>query len=375
MNSQDRMSSILIVDDVIDNLRILGTILQKEKYQVIAATNGQEALDMAKEYTPDLILLDIMMPGMDGYQVAETLKSSPTTLEIPIIFLTAKTEEVDIIKGFDAGGVDYIKKPFNFKELVSRVRTHLDLKHTKEQLLNIITHKNKMFSIIAHDLRGPISTFRDGIKLILDNTIDEADKEPFLSELFSSAGNTYELLENLLFWSRSQMNELKIKPERFNISNVVSKTIQVLKSISNGKIISIHENLIHAFVYADKDMVTTTIRNLISNAIKFTPKEGDIYVDISAVGDSFIKISIRDTGIGMSEDIQSKIFSQGETVSTKGTNKEKGSGLGLKLCKEFIERNGGTIAAESTKGEGSTFSITIPTWESYLLQQEENLQN
>lgn len=375
MKRQDRISSILIVDDVIDNLRILGTILQKEKYQVIAATNGQEALDMAKEYIPDLILLDIMMPGMDGYQVADILKKDPETREIPIIFLTAKTEESDIIKGFESGGVDYIKKPFNFKELVSRVRTHLELKNTKEQLVNIINHKNKMFSIIAHDLRGPISTFRDGIKLILDNTIDEEDREPFLNELFSSAGNTYELLENLLFWSRAQMNELKIKPERFNISNVVSKTIQVLKSISNGKTITIHENLIHAFVYADKDMVTTSIRNILSNAIKFTPKEGNVFVDITIQGESFIKITIRDTGIGMSKNIQSKLFSEKETVTTKGTNKEKGSGLGLKLCKEFVEKNGGTISVESTKGHGSTFSITIPTWESYLLQQDNNLQN
>jgi len=274
----NRNSMILIVDDKKENLQVLGSILIKEKYQISVAKNGLEALKIVNKVKPDIILLDIMMPELDGFETCKRLKESGETKDIPIIFLTAKIETEDIVKGFELGAVDYITKPFNAKELLVRVNTHLDLKHAHEQikkseqlLREANAAKDRFFSIISYDLKDPFNTLIGFSQLLLSN-YDKypPDKIREIGQfLFNSTLQASNRLENLIQWSRSQTGIIKWNPKDIEIHRLIKKNIELLQDSAKKKNIRInHQNGEKLFLYADEGMINTIIRNLISNAIK-----------------------------------------------------------------------------------------------------------
>jgi PAS domain S-box-containing protein len=247
---------------------------------------------------------------------------------------------------------------------VRTVGTHIDVtrqKETENQLQELIRTKDKLFSIIAHDLRGPIGNLLPILEMLYSGEeSDENVKDILMESLKKGIKSTYGLLENLLNWSLSQTNEISLNPKHFIINTVISNNIELLVSGANRKEIHILFNVDDDLsVFADEDSISLVIRNLLSNAIKFTPNQGTIEVFIKK-GDSYIEIEIVDNGVGMTKEVLDSLFNTNTSVSTMGTNNEKGSGLGLILCKEFVERNGGQIRAESTPGKGSKFIFTVP---------------
>jgi len=360
---------VLVVDDLPTNLQLIGITLNKLGIKAIVAQNGQQALKIALQNPPDLILLDIMMPGIDGYEVCTKLKENPRTKEIPVIFLTAKTQIEDIVKGFDVGGVDYVTKPFNAQELESRVLTHLDLKRSRDiiqekniQLEKLNATKDKMYSIIAHDLRGPIGNFQVLLDLMIDNSakISAQTHEKYLNMLRDVSKNAFYLLDNLLNWARSQRNEVTIKKEKTDISLIIDDSVNLLKmsAMTKNIEISVEMNEVQT-VFVDRLMIQTVVRNLLNNAIKFTPDGGEIRIK-ALKNEQFIEISVEDNGIGIPESTRSKLFDPSEHITTYGTNNEKGSGLGLNLCYDFVSKNNGTICVESEEGKGSKFIVSLP---------------
>ncbi len=353
---------VLIVDDNYKNLQLLGNVLRSENLEIAVATNGQQAIQIAKEILPDLILLDIMMPGIDGYQVCETLKKEPSTNEIPIIFLTAKTESEDIIKGLSLGAVDYITKPFNTQELLIRVKTHLRLQNTTNELKIRNAEKDKFFSIIAHDLKNPFITMLGFSSMLVTDYYDFSDEEriSFIKEMEGVAKKSYELLDNLLQWSRSQTGRLEYNPLAFNLFDIVKNTVELLEPQAKAKDIII-TNLVPEFVpiYSDMEMIRTVIRNICSNAIKFTKNHGTIFLSTKE-DDNFVKLSIKDNGVGMDDNTLKGLFNITIHNSKKGTNNESGTGLGLILCKEFVEKNNGKINVHSKPDEGTEFIVSLP---------------
>lgn len=362
MNTQ-YTPKILIVDDVARNIQVVANYLRKNgNYKISFAKDGKTAIKHTVNQNFDLILLDIMMPEMDGFQVCEQLKANPETASVPIIFLTARTEEDSIVKGFEIGAVDYITKPFNKLELLARVKTHLRLRNTEHQLRESNQTKDRLFSIIGHDLRAPIGNLKAMLDLVVENGKNiESDKmHELLVMAKRSAGLTFDLLENLLSWSKSQRNLLKYTPEELNLTSLISENILLLNTNAHSKNIKIYNNVPkNVFVKADKNTTTTIIRNLLSNAIKFTPADGQISISAHNFDDEFVEITVKDTGVGIEEEHIPKIFDENFHLSTYGTGNEKGSGLGLKLCKEFVENNGGTIRFESKKGSGTSFFFTL----------------
>ena len=366
MTTQDRQATaprplILLVDDTPRNLQVLGNILKKQAYHLAVATNGPEALDRVREVKPDLILLDIMMPGLSGYEVCALLQADPAFKDIPVIFLTAKTETEDIVKGFETGAVDYITKPFNGTELLARVKTHLALKQTRDELKSALAAKDRFFSIIAHDLRSPFNTIVSFLKLV-DQNADTYSREvihDLTSELRAKADATLSLLENLLKWAQSQTG-MAFQPEHVDLTVLLKETIAVMQSSAAAKSLDLGldcpDNL---NLEGDRNMLATVIRNLISNAIKFTAEGGRVRVVAKAVGGD-IEIEVSDTGVGMGEKALEKIFRLDIKMTTEGTAHERGSGLGLILCKEFVEKHGGRIWAASEKGQGSRFTVRLP---------------
>lgn len=354
-------SKVLIVDDIADNIRVLGQMLSEKNYDITVAMNGVEALESIDAEKPDLILLDINMPGMDGYEVCEKIKANADTSDIPVIFLTANTEIDKVVKGFDVGAVDYITKPFNSKELFSRVKTQLEIINTRRQLEESLAIKNRFFRIIAHDLRSPFNALIGFSNLLLTDTkINSDQKEAFIQVIHETSRKGLGLLDNLLTWARTQTNTIEQKTEKLNLRLVSETVTQLLGLSALHKNISI-ENMIPSDIYvmADNQALQTIFRNLVSNAIKFTKEEGNILLQAYS-RDNKVVISVNDNGVGIDDEIKENIFRIDKKTTSEGTNKETGTGLGLILVKDFVEKNGGIINVESKVGEGTTFIFTLP---------------
>ena len=233
------------------------------------------------------------------------------------------------------------------------------------ELQELNATKDKFFSIISHDLKGPLNSLTSFSSLLINHTesLSKEEIKMFAKDFDKSLKNLFSLLENLLEWSRSQTGNIEFTPESFDLAWLLLENMDLLNAQAQQKRITlVNANDHSVFVRAHKNSISTVIRNLISNAVKFTPEDGRITLDVHQNGKEVI-VSVTDTGVGMSEDIINKLFRIDSKHSTKGTANEKGTGLGLILCKEFVEKNGGRIWVKSTEGEGSVFSFSLPSKE------------
>lgn len=360
---------ILVVDDVMSNVLLLKILLTKEEFQVCTANGGNSCVEMAKSERPDLILLDVMMPDINGFDTAVILKKDPATADIPIIFLTALNSPQDLVHGFKVGANDFLTKPFNKEELIMRVMHQISLVAAKriivrqnEELRRTISNRDKMYSVIAHDLRSPMASIRMVLNLVV-STVSPDVIGPEMFDLIDKANReseeTHDLLDNLLKWTKSQTGRLTVVPQDFDINDVLVGVADIFKMIAETKKIklSLLTGDVAIKVHADKDMLNTVVRNFLSNAIKFSNEGSSIELILSRQ-DGFAKVSVRDHGVGIAPDRLEGLFHKGET--TYGTNNEEGSGLGLQLCKDFAVKNGGDVEVTSLQGKGSTFSVLVP---------------
>lgn len=383
-------ASILVVDDNPRNLQLISTLLAKSGYKVSAVNSGIKAIKFVREKKPDLILLDVMMPEMNGYETCNQIRLDPEAEEIPIIFLTAKSEIEDIITGFKQGAVDYITKPFKSEEVLIRLKTHLQLQASRAQLreknaeleqLNkelietraiikedanrlkaLNAEKDRFFSIIAHDLRGPLSgtmglaevLAKDARNIPIDEIVE------FSTALYTSTSDMYKLLLNLLEWARLQMGLVSYKPSDVNSLALIEEGLAMYEGMAREKELNITRDGESLTLYVDQNMIKSVIRNLISNAIKFTPHGGEILIRTYADGNEKGVIEVKDSGIGIPPDIQAKLFRLDENVSRNGTNGEESTGIGLLLSRDIAEKNKGKLSFESEEGKGSVFRIELP---------------
>lgn len=361
---------ILIVDDVMSNVLLLKVLLTNEKFAIATASNGRQALEQVEKENPDLVLLDVMMPDMSGFEVAQHLKSNPNTADIPIIFLTALNSTADIVKGFQVGANDFISKPFNKEELIIRVTHQISLVAAKrlilsktEELQRTIAGRDKLYSVIAHDLRSPMGSIKMVLNMLILNLPSEkigAEMYELLTMANQTTEDVFSLLDNLLKWTKSQIGKLNVVYQDVDLVEVTDGVIEIFSMVASLKKIRIHEMKPEKMmVNADIDMLKTVVRNLLSNAIKFGKENSEVLVKMEEV-DGMAVVSVQDYGCGISEEGQKKLLHTDTHFSTFGTNNEEGSGLGLLLCKDFVVKNGGKLWFTSKEGEGSIFSFSIP---------------
>lgn len=384
-------ASILIVDDNPRNLQLMSTILKEKGFKLYVTNSGENALLFLQKTLPDLILLDIMMPGLSGFEVCKRIKQDEKLKDIPVIFLTAKNDVEDVVEGFEAGAVDYVTKPFNTKEVFVRISTHLQLKKAKEMLIEknsemkalnatlsdskaiieedarrlekLNAEKNKFFSIISHDLRGPLSGLIGLSEIIFKeaDTISKEDLKEYAGMLFDSSKQVFNLLENLLEWSKMQMNVVSFNPEQIRLRPLLENTEELLNQEVQKK--NHHLTLDcpdELDIFADRNMLKSVIRNMIGNAIKYTPPGGEIVVTAIKSDNGETEIIFKDNGIGMDETQLQSLFKIDNKTSRPGTEGESSTGLGLFLCKDFIQKHNGNIKVKSTAGDGTTFFIGFP---------------
>ena len=359
----EKLHKLLLVDDQNSNLKIIKDTLRDsgEKYEIHFANDGKTAYEIALKVIPDLVISDWEMPVMDGIQLIRLLKLNPNTRKIPVIMATGvMTSSKNLKTALDAGAVDYIRKPIDPMELVARVNSMLRLSKSYQEILSLNTLKDRMLSVIAHDLRGPVGNLASMIEIFLESNMDETLIREFFTQVKGSIGATYTLLENLLAWAQSQRGFLKAEPVAFCLKNVGDENLILMEQIANTKKIIMKNYIPEGLeIFADRNMVQTIFRNLISNAIKFTNTGGTITLSALA-SKEWVDICISDTGIGISPENIKKILARDILYTSYGTNNEKGSGLGIGLVMELIGLHGSNLQIESIPGKGSDFIFSLP---------------
>ena len=365
-------AKFLIVDDQQANTDVLHDFLEMQGYQNIETTiDPREVVKLMADYNPDIILLDLAMPYLNGFDILNLLKQIvPANTYLPVLILTADITVESKRKALKLGASDFLTKPFDLIELQARVNTHLEIKFKNEQineyaakLEKLIATKDKFFSIIAHDLRNPFVGIENFTKILLRlGNYDPDDMKNQLQTIHSTALQGHELLENLLRWAKSQTDSIEINHDVFRLNDAVINCLNLIQTQANNKSIKLKNEISdNILIESDQDMLETILRNLLSNAIKFTPASGTVSVKVMQKN-NLVEISVSDTGIGIEENDKQKLFRiDSKLQSREGTENETGSGLGLILCKEFVDKLGGTIWAESKIGNGTTFKFTIPT--------------
>jgi len=370
-------AKILLADDSNQIRKYVSQLLRNNKYEVETFENGQLLLDyLEKDNTCNIILLDNEMPVLDGISTLKKLKTSERFKQIPVLFLSALSEKELIVRSLQFGADDYITKPFHVDEFFARLNVHLNINMMNRQIIsqrddlaNTLQELNrtnqlliKVFGVIAHDLRGPIGNFTSLLDLVIEQSRDISIEHSLkiFKLIKDSSHNIYALLENLLYWSQCQRNEMKLNFVNCFINNMITDTTKLLNATAQNKEIEIKFNpQLDVEVYCDPFAITTVLRNLISNALKFTQKKGTVSIEVTQK-DTEVVVLIADNGIGIAPENLPKLFNRYEHFTTWGTANEKGSGLGLNLCHEFVEKHGEKIWVESEMGKGTSFFFTLP---------------
>lgn len=360
--SEQSKPLVLIVDDEPKSVQFLGNLLRLRGYRISYATSGEKALSILNVISPDIILLDVILPDFNGFELCKKIKDTKNLKSIPVLFLTAQSELKDKVNGFQVGGVDYITKPYEEEEIIVRLNTHLQLKKAKEDLETLNATKDKFFSIIAHDLRNPFSSISGFTQLMKTDYEDLSQDEIklFINEINKTSRNTNELLEKLLSWANIQTNKIKYSPTQINLKETVHNAALIYESEIKLKkinlLISVENDIL---ISNDPNLLETAIRNVISNAINFSENNSKIEIYAKIKNDS-VDLFIKDYGIGLSEEDLKKLFKIEINSAQIGLNKNKGNGLGLIITKELLELCNCSIDVTSKIKHGTIVSIHIP---------------
>jgi two-component system sensor histidine kinase/response regulator len=356
-------SRVLVVDDIPKNLQVVGTMLRNEGYEVMAATSGADALEGVRVQVPDLILLDLMMPEMDGLEVCRRLKADPAVRGIPIIFLTASNEMEQLVKGFEAGAVDYITKPFNAPELLARVRTHLELRHARERLREMNDEKNEFMGIAAHDLRAPLNAIQGYSEMFLEEpSLARPEQEDLVRRIHDGARRMAEMVRNLLDANRIERGEMHLELAPAELSTLVSTVVEAQRPRAADKQQTLHLDTAAApaRVLVDRNVMLQVLENLVSNAVKYSPLGKSISVRLKTTAEG-VRCEVQDEGPGLSAEDQKRLFGKFARLSAKPTGGENATGLGLSIVKRMVEVMRGRVWCESEPGRGATFIVQLPT--------------
>ena len=366
MSAPQGRGDILIVDDTPANLQLLSGMLKERGYRARAVPSGKLALQAAAAEPPDLILLDITMPDMDGYQVCTRLKADPKLAHIPVIFLSALTETLDKVKAFSAGGVDYVAKPFQFEEVEARVEAHLRLERQRRELeqayrtqRELEQARDGLVHMIVHDLRSPLTGMQGFLELLaMDADQFNEEQRDYVTNALESTRRLVSQVASLLDVHRFEAGELKLDRAPQQLGNVVDRALAALGSLTKDRVIR-KEGVIAEPVSCDGGLVERVIMNLVANALRHTPQAGTITVAVTG-SNGTARVEVRDTGAGIKPEYHARIFEKFGQVEARRDRQRGGTGLGLTFCRLAVEAHGGTIGVESSEGQGSTFWFTLP---------------
>ncbi len=360
--------SILMVDDNPANLELLSGMLTGRGYKVRAAISGAMALQAVRSDPPDLILLDINMPGMNGFEVCAKLKADKGSREIPVIFLSVLSETLDKVTAFGTGGVDYITKPFQLEEVEARVATHLELRRQKrllqesyDRLRELEGLRDTLVHMIINDLRSPLTGAYAYLKLARDN----ADKtlsalhSGYIAEAMKALVQMIQMACDVLDTSKMEQGQMELKPAELDLSLVLEDCLSGMKALFKGREIRFSPPETPVLIKADREVVLRIVQNLLSNALQFTSEGGVIRLGIETGGDR-VRVTVKDNGAGIAPEYRQKLFEKSAQAELRTAAQRYSPGLGLPFCKLAVEAHGGSIGVDSVEGKGSAFWFELP---------------
>lgn len=355
------MARILLIEDNIVTLGDLELRLGKMGYESIeTAVTGEEAIEIASKFKPEVILSDINLgSGINGIEAVSRIKEKQ---DVPVVYLTAYDDNKTLNEAGITEPYAYLLKPLQERELQIALSIAIYKHQSEKKIKEALALNNRFMSLISHDLKDPFNSILGMSELMLDEEEDFSKDRayPLLKSIHKTAKNAFDLLNNLLDWSRNQRGENTFHPTKVNIHEPIYEAFLTTNQSAKNKSISLAITTDeHIIADIDVNMIKTVIRNLLSNAVKFTSANGQINISAKK-GQDNVLIQIDDTGIGMNKKTRKNLFKIEESQSSKGTEGERGSGFGLMLCKEFVEKHGGDISVKSKLGKGSSFLVKLP---------------
>jgi signal transduction histidine kinase len=359
--------NILVVDDTPANLTLLVGVLKDQGYRARPVPSGPLALQAAAAEPPDLILLDISMPDMDGFEVCAKLKEDPRLRDIPVLFLTARTDIEDKVKAFNAGGVDYVTKPFQFQEINARVSAHLELRRqrlelerTNKKLIELQALRDSLVHMLVHDLRSPLSALVGFLGFLKDAEEKfDPDQREDIEESLKAAKRIILMVNGVLDVNKLEAGKMTIDPGPCDLLALGREVTASLVSLTEGRTLAFSPAG-ELSGWLDRGLIYRVLQNLIANALKFAPKTGgkvELHI-VSTAGET--RCEVRDNGSGVPVEYQESIFEKFGQVEGGGKHRMFSTGLGLTFCKMAVEAHGGRIGVESRDGKGATFWFVLP---------------
>lgn len=376
MTSKTDPIKCLLVDDLEENLLALEALLQQDGLAFLKARSGEEALEMLLVHDVALALLDVQMPGMDGFELAEFLRGNERTRHVPIIFLTAgSADRGRRFRGYEAGAVDFIQKPVEADILRSKTNVFFDLYDQRRQImvqrdeLELLAgalqttdrRKNEFLAVLGHELRNPIMALGAGLHLLERREGTEAARD-IRGKMERHVRHLSRLIEDLLDIARIDQGKISLKTERILLQDALGFAVEASQPQIEAGRHTLISDITPEPVWLDADYarVTQIVSNLLNNAAKYTPEGGEIRLTVVATAEH-AAIEVADTGIGIPPEMQARIFDLFEQVKRSGGEAQEGLGIGLALVRQLVELHGGSIALKSSvPGEGSVFRVVLP---------------
>jgi signal transduction histidine kinase len=362
-------SLILIVDDIEYNIILLNQILLNSGYRVLTAMSGKKCLEILDQELLDIILLDVIMPELNGFDISERIKKNERTKDIPIIFLSAISDYETKLKGLEKGAVDYITKPYDDREVIARIQIHLRIKQLEKEKLGNIRKleelnrdKDNLLQVIAHDMRSPLTSIMLMSEFMMgaENGIDKEKLNKYSSTIFNSSKKILTLINQLMHTSKAEASRIDIS--KFDLVKTLTHSMDLISRLLDKKMIKLERDFFapEIFVNLDESKVDQILNNLLYNSVKFTNVNGliQVKVDIKTESDTkILHISIADNGIGIPASILPEIFTKKFTNHRSGTQGEEGTGLGLSITKNLVLNLNGKIEIESEEKKGTTVHL------------------
>jgi len=353
------------VDDTLANLQLLAQLLTDRGYRARAVLTGVLALQAVQSEPPDLILLDVNMPQMNGYEVCERLKANPAWADIPVLFISALNETLDKVKAFGVGGVDYVIKPFQFEEVEARVATHLAMRRQKralqdsyQRLQELEKLRDDLVHLVVHDMRSPLCALGTAVE-ILGQERSPAALSQMIPVMSHSVSLLTGMVDSLLDLSKMEAGKMKLEVAEHEVGSLVRDAMQPLGALQQNQQLRLLPPATDLQLRGDAELLVRVVQNLLGNALKFTPDGSPIRVAWGAQGE-VVRLTVTDTGRGIPSEFHRTIFEKFGRVPVGGQLRKHSTGLGLYFCKMVVEAHGGRIGVESQVGQGSTFWLELP---------------
>ncbi len=360
-NTASNRAVILVVDDERSGAEALSLLLQGAGYETVVAHSGPEALAIAQKTPPDLALLDVRMPDMDGFETCEKLHRLPGLADIPVIFLTGSSERAGIARAFATGARDYVTKPFLIEELLARVRTHADLKLSRDRLGQMLKDREEITSVVAHDLKNPLTSILFAAEFLKRPSRKVERDDELITEILDNTRSALDFIQRFLSRGAEGQRLRQFAAKRIDLLDLGRNTVRSQRIAAEARDVRIEISGIQTEAMVDPDMTRNVLQNLLANAIQYSPAGSTIEVAVSRIPTGFAQCRVMDRGPGVPVADRNKLFTRFLSVASASERGPYSSGLGLAIAKHDVTQMGGHLWYESRDGGGSVFGFDLPT--------------